>query len=378
MQRSTGHRWTKEIYLLWLLEFLPITLVLMYALGTPARGHSGVTATGAGQATVLAFAVSVNSVMVGLYNPETWTNLRGLAARVTGACLCSLPAILALSMLFSAPQPGTIGMTLLRITEIVVFWGGYLLASRIMLRDTLRRPAPARSNHDAYARSAAPTRRPQAERYIDLGVTTWDPDAAVVARGTVVRAAVRCIDIAESLGLLLLALPLMLLTAAAIRLESAGPVFYRQERVGEGGVPFMLLKFRSMRIDAEAAGPAWASQHDPRVTRIGGFLRATRIDELPQLLNVLAGNMSLVGPRPERPCFVSQINAAVPLFAERTRIKPGITGWAQVNCPYGASIEDARQKLSYDLYYMKNRSLLLDARIMLATVRVVLFKIGAR
>ena len=155
-------------------------------------------------------------------------------------------------------------------------------------------------------------------------------------------------------------------------------MLYRQERLGLGGRPFTLLKFRSMRMDAEQAGPAWAASRDPRVTRIGLYLRKTRIDELPQLLNILRGEMSFIGPRPERPHFVSQLTAAIPHYELRCHVKPGLTGWAQVNYPYGASVEDARMKLSYDLYYVRNRSLLLDLLILVATVRVILFQEGAR
>jgi lipopolysaccharide/colanic/teichoic acid biosynthesis glycosyltransferase len=144
------------------------------------------------------------------------------------------------------------------------------------------------------------------------------------------------------------------------------------------GQSFTLLKFRSMRTDAEAGGPVWAAQRDPRITRVGAFIRRTRIDELPQLLNVLRGEMRLVGPRPERPHFVKQLEAAIPFYADRAYVKPGLTGWAQINYPYGASIEDGRMKLSYDLYYVKHRSLLLDMLILLSTVRVILFQEGAR
>lgn len=185
-------------------------------------------------------------------------------------------------------------------------------------------------------------------------------------------------DIAASLLLLLFTLPLMVLAAVLIRLDSPGPALYRQVRAGAGGHPFTVLKFRSMRVDAEARGPVWAKQRDPRVTRIGAFMRRTRIDELPQLLNVLRGQMSFIGPRPERPHFVEQLAAVIPFYRERTRVKPGLTGWAQVNFPYGASVEDARSKLSYDLYYVKYRSPLLDLAIMFATVRVILFQEGSR
>ena len=189
----------------------------------------------------------------------------------------------------------------------------------------------------------------------------------------------RIMDILVSLAVLVLTLPLMLITALLIKLDNPGPIFYRQERVGLHGRPFTLFKFRSMSVDAEAGGrPRWASQKDPRVTRVGGFIRSTRIDELPQLLNVLRGEMSFVGPRPERPHFVEQLAEIIPFYHERSYVKPGITGWAQVNFPYGASVEDAKQKLSYDLYYAKNRSLILDIVILFSTIRVILFREGAR
>ena len=165
--------------------------------------------------------------------------------------------------------------------------------------------------------------------------------------------------------MLALTLPLMALTALAIKIDSPGPVFYRQQRIGRFDKPFTLFKFRSMTVDAEAGGnPRWAQQQDPRVTRVGRFIRATRIDELPQLVNVLRGEMSLVGPRPERPHFVEQLARVIPFYRQRAYVKPGLTGWAQVNFPYGASVEDAREKLAYDLYYVKNRTLLLDLLIL--------------
>lgn len=185
-------------------------------------------------------------------------------------------------------------------------------------------------------------------------------------------------DLGISLAFLVFTLPLMLLVALVVRLDSPGPVLYRQERVGLGGRKFVLLKFRSMNSNAEARGPAWAAQRDPRVTRVGSIMRRLRIDELPQLLNVLRGEMSFIGPRPERPHFVEQLDEAVPHYRERSRVKPGLTGWAQVNYPYGASVEDARVKLSYDLFYVQNRTPLLDLMILFATVRVILFQEGAR
>ena len=188
----------------------------------------------------------------------------------------------------------------------------------------------------------------------------------------------RALDVIGSLLLLAFAVPLLLLVAFLIRVDSTGPVLYRQSRVGLHGRIFTMLKFRSMRVDAEVAGPCWATDRDPRMTRIGAFIRATRIDEVPQLLNVLRGEMSLVGPRPERPHFVQQLAAIIPRYNERTHVLPGITGWAQINYPYGASVEDARAKLAFDLFYINNRALLLDLRILLRTIPVVLLRIGAR
>jgi exopolysaccharide biosynthesis polyprenyl glycosylphosphotransferase len=189
----------------------------------------------------------------------------------------------------------------------------------------------------------------------------------------------RLTDLLIACSLIALTLPLMLIVALAIKCDSPGPVFYRQERVGLSGRRFTLLKFRSMRQDAEANGrPVWAAALDDRITRVGGFMRGTRIDELPQAFNVLRGDMSLVGPRPERPYFVDQLGKIIPSYDDRHTVLPGITGWAQVNYRYGASVEDARQKLAYDLYYIANRSFLLDLRILLATVAVVIFRKGAR
>ena len=185
-------------------------------------------------------------------------------------------------------------------------------------------------------------------------------------------------DIAGSVLLLVLTLPVLLLVALLIKLDSPGPVLYRQDRVGLHGGVFILWKFRSMRMDAEAAGPCWAAERDPRVTRVGAVIRACRIDELPQLVNVLRGEMSLVGPRPERPHFTAQLARVIPRYDQRTSVLPGITGLAQVSYPYGASVEDARAKLDYDLHYIAKRGLLLDLRILVATARVVLFRIGAR
>jgi sugar transferase (PEP-CTERM system associated) len=188
----------------------------------------------------------------------------------------------------------------------------------------------------------------------------------------------RAFDIASSSFLLLLASPVMLLAVLAIRLEGRGPIIYKQERVGLGGKIFMCMKFRSMRTDAEKDGVAvWATKNDSRVTRVGAFMRKTRIDELPQLLSVLRGEMSMVGPRPERPSFVKQLKEQIPFYDVRHSIKPGVTGWAQVRYSYGASVDDARRKHQFDLYYVKNNSLMLDLLVLIETVSVVLFREGA-
>jgi exopolysaccharide biosynthesis polyprenyl glycosylphosphotransferase len=170
--------------------------------------------------------------------------------------------------------------------------------------------------------------------------------------------------------------PLMLFTALAIRLDSPGPIFYSQVRSGWNGQPFKVYKFRSMHQDAEARGAQWAQERDPRITRVGYWLRILRIDELPQIWNVLCGEMSLIGPRPERPEFDTKLKEVIPYYELRYLVKPGITGWAQVMYPYGASIPDSYDKLAYDLYYIKNYSIWLDVVIVLKTIRVVLLGKG--
>ncbi len=196
--------------------------------------------------------------------------------------------------------------------------------------------------------------------------------------GVIDNALKRGLDIAVSLLLLVAFTPFLLLAALAIKIGDRGPIFYSQERVTRNDKPFRIYKLRTMRIDAEKGGAVWAATKDPRITRVGNFLRQSRIDEMPQLLNVLRGDMSLVGPRPERPGFVDQLAEHLPLYRERHMVKAGLTGWAQINYPYGASIEDARSKLSYDLFYVKNFSILFDLLIILQTLRVVLWPSGAR
>jgi sugar transferase (PEP-CTERM system associated) len=187
----------------------------------------------------------------------------------------------------------------------------------------------------------------------------------------------RVVDVVLSFVGILLSWPLMLATALAVRIDSPGPILFRQERVGRDGLPFTLLKFRSMRADAEkATGPVWATQDDPRITRSGRFIRKTRLDELPQLFNVLGGQMSLVGPRPERAVFVEELAKKIPYFRQRHIVKPGLTGWAQISYRYGSTFEDAVQKLQYDLFYIKNQSLLFDLSILFNTVKIVILRKG--
>lgn len=189
----------------------------------------------------------------------------------------------------------------------------------------------------------------------------------------------RCVDLVASTLLLVLTAPLCVLVAALIKLEDGGPVLFRQIRMGRDGAPFALYKFRSMSVDAEqVTGPKWADVDDPRVTRIGRWIRTLRIDEIPQTWNVLRGDMSFIGPRPERPEFVRQLAAAIPYYDYRHGMRPGITGWAQVNYPYGATVEESRHKLEFDLYYLKNFSLLMDLYILARTVKILLFGWGSR
>ena len=176
----------------------------------------------------------------------------------------------------------------------------------------------------------------------------------------------------------ILSLPIMIVTAILIKLESRGPILYTQERVGRNGKTFVLAKFRSMKVDAEQDGPVWASKHDDRTTRVGRIIRKIRVDEIPQFWNILRGEMAFVGPRPERPHFVAQLAEQIPYYEQRHLIAPGLTGWAQIKYPYGSSIEDARHKLEYDLFYIKNHTLLFDMIILFETLKIILFGRGAQ
>jgi sugar transferase (PEP-CTERM system associated) len=215
-----------------------------------------------------------------------------------------------------------------------------------------------------------------------LSVESLRPSAVIFSSGfkqhMVSRAVKRLVDILVSISGLLIMLPLFLLIAALIKIDSSGPVIYRQTRVGLRGRPFLIWKFRSMRQDAEQSGPQWAQADDPRISRVGRWLRKTRIDEFPQLVNVLKGEMSLVGPRPERPVFVQDLRKIIPYYDLRHTVRPGITGWAQVKFRYGASSDDAHMKLQYDLYYVKRLSFALDMRILVQTTQVMLAGEGWR
>jgi sugar transferase (PEP-CTERM system associated) len=215
-----------------------------------------------------------------------------------------------------------------------------------------------------------------------VDVERLNPSWMIFAEGFTPRAsrqiAARCLDLVGGLLLLALSWPIMLVVAAAIFVEDGAPVLYRQTRVGLLGRPFPLLKFRSMKKHAETAGAQWAQKSDPRVTRTGSLIRKLRFDELPQIFNIIRGEMSLVGPRPERPEFVEGLAQKIPYYQERHCVKPGLTGWAQLQYPYGASEKDALEKLRYDLYYVKNQSFLLDLIILLQTAEVVIWQKGSR
>ena len=208
---------------------------------------------------------------------------------------------------------------------------------------------------------------------------SWFIFAEGFTGGALQQSVKRGLDVVLSIVLLIVTLPLAGATALAIRVESSGPVFYRQKRVGLNGKTFDIIKFRSMAVDAEANGNAvWAARNDPRITDVGRIIRKFRIDELPQIINVLRGDMSFVGPRPERPEFVEQLTEKLSYYSERHRVKPGITGWAQLHYIYSDSIEGGLTKLQYDLYYVRHYSLLLDLFIAIQTVRVILWPSGAR
>jgi len=434
-----GRHVSIEMFALWAVE-AALSFALIYVLLAADAGSGALPVGAADSALALSLTVSGTAFTIGLYRPEVLLRTRRLLLDTGLAGVIAFPAVLLVGRLLGIGVGGLLGHDTLWPLKLLTAWIGLLFATRLALKVAVRlrlvtrrvlvldpeggqtTASALRSRQNgllelAGTASALPSiarlRRARIREVVlgtnaalspgdvaslkDAGIPVrsaawfWEcrlrrVDVEQIPEGWFNgtadpesgQAVLRAFDVLVSLALVVLTLPLMLLTALVVRLDSAGPVLYRQERVGHGGKPFTLLKFRSMRPDAEARGPAWAQAKDPRVTRVGQFIRKTRIDELPQLLNVLRGEMSFVGPRPERPHFVEQLAAVIPHYGERSRVKPGVTGWAQVNYPYGASIEDARMKLSYDLYYVRNRSLLLDILILIATVRVILFQEGAR
>ncbi len=255
-------------------------------------------------------------------------------------------------------------MAFLSIFTFVVAMAFVIIQPRVFALDRLDRHLPLHRDSAADAADGGE------------GALASEDDEAVLKTGLLT--AKRGVDILLSLAVLIFLSPLLLLTALAIRLDSPGPAIYRQTRIGLGGKPFTLWKFRSMREDAEKNGPQYAAVNDTRVTRLGRILRKYRIDEFPQAVNVLRGDMSFIGPRPERPEFVAELERKIPDYHARHMIKPGITGWAQVKYEYAASVEGARKKLVYDLYYIRNFSIILDIVILFMTVRVALFGLGSR
>jgi exopolysaccharide biosynthesis polyprenyl glycosylphosphotransferase len=412
-------------------------VILTWGLGNPSdAAPTGLLLLAGG----LAACSGLISGASGLYQPDAWQRIRRLLAGVAVACLLLLGlAQLLFHAVMPLPAQGAwlIELLLAFAAALLLTRLGFLVAARTgLLRrrlvlvhagETARSlpadpffevvqavpvsadlaqalaPAPlgARRVFAVVLTQGASLGASEAGALRDAGIRVLDevefaerrfgridlarlsPDWLVTARGARQGALEgglrRAFDISASIALLLVALPVILLAAIAVKLDSPGPVFYRQTRVGRGGQVFTLFKFRSMVQDAEAkAGPAWATKRDPRITRTGRFLRLTRIDEIPQVFNVLRGDMAFVGPRPERPEFVASLAEQIPHYRDREVVKPGITGWAQVNYPYGASVEDSRNKLAFDLYYVKRRSLFLDLLILVATVRVVLFQEGSR
>ena len=439
--RGLGWSWlpryvAPEMAGLWLIELLVCALVIYARIVTPG-GPEMQTVPGL-QALAMAGVISFFLVAIGLYNHELFREPRKLLISTLLSALLAFPMVWLLARTLGSVG-GAVAGSSARVLGGVVVWVAALFCLRLTLSWAIRRQlftlrVVVIGSDDQAARLVEAVRA--GSGLVEV-ISVLTPEAALAqslrlergAHGFVVTDAAladiaaklngrrvarlwsaaefwerrlrrvdidragawhivapsggggivhRAFDIVLSLVLLLFTLPVMALTALLIRLDSPGPILYRQSRVGLGGTEFTVLKFRSMVTNAEARGPVWASQRDPRVTRVGSFIRLARIDELPQLWNVLSGEMSFIGPRPERPHFTDQLEQLVPHYRDRLLVKPGLTGWAQVNYPYGASVEDARAKLSYDLYYVKHRTLFLDLMILFATVRVVLFQHGAR
>lgn len=242
------------------------------------------------------------------------------------------------------------------------------------IRDLVRLRVSGIRVDDAHSALAALTGR----IWLEMVTPSWFVFSNGFHRTRATLVLKRIVDLSFGLIGLTLSAPIMALVALAVKLDSPGPALFRQERVGYRGRTFDVLKFRSMRVDAEAAGAQWARKNDSRVTRVGKYLRKFRLDELPQFINVIRGDMSFVGPRPERPVFVDQLREVIPYYDERHSVRPGLTGWAQVEYGYGASVEDALRKVEYDLFYLKNMSPVFDTIVVLKTIRIILGGHGAR
>ncbi len=439
MTKFVARHIAPEMLALLLLE-VGIAFGLALALLSPS-GIEVPTVRAVDQAGVIAATVGFTSYLLGLYRPQLFMRTRSLVSNTALGGALAFPAVWAVTSTIGMRADWIVGQDRVWPTKILITWIAALFAVRICFllavrskvfvrRVTTAGPpgavagamAAVRAGRDGLFEFVPPLDCPASMRaagirtalvpfdglrdlshaqrtsFADAGIALepepvfWErhlkrvdidhltPEwfARLDADGRLEPTFHRVSDVVTSLALLVFTLPLMLLVALIVRLDSRGPILYRQERVGLAGRSFTLLKFRSMIANAEACGPAWAQTRDPRVTRVGVFMRRTRIDELPQLLNVLRGEMSFIGPRPERPHFVEKLSEVIPFYRERARVKPGLTGWAQVNYPYGASVEDAKAKLSYDLFYVRHRSALLDLAIVLATVRVILFQEGAR
>ncbi len=438
MKRFFGPTLSLDMVVLWIVETVACFVALYASFNhgqlLPIVASMHLPAAAAIQAANITLMLGAICIVLGLYKPTAILQTRMLFLTMAVAALCAVPIFW--SLVVDKPSGSGVGGSpgSWRL-EAIACWLLLLAGTRLGYASALRhgrfkrsvfvvgegRPAadlvaslralrPVQFEvslaSDAEAAAARPWRvitvgraaasAGKSPRFVDVS-TFWETQfgridlqslqaAQVVeaayrvnGEGRVAKAMRRALDVSVAGTMLVLGAPLMLLVALAVKLDSRGPAIYRQHRVGLGGRDFVILKFRSMRADAERDGVAvWASVRDSRVTRVGAFIRKVRIDELPQLFNILRGDMSLVGPRPERPTLAQELNAAIPFFSSRTMVKPGLTGWAQINSAYTASTLEACEKLSFDLYYVKNRTLALDLMILVATVRILIFQVGSR
>jgi lipopolysaccharide/colanic/teichoic acid biosynthesis glycosyltransferase len=356
------------------IEMLLTTLLVAGLLEYPLVSRPGIPAVAASGDFPFSITLSLVIVavgwIVGLYRRRVCLDRRRVLIGVPVAAFLTIPAALGFAPVFGIHFTGEL------VFAMVSAWMSLALLIRTGFAFfSMHRSAAWRPNGTGASRETVRDGR------IDVfsAETAGSFPAGRRDESWASRIARRAMDIVVSLALIVATVPLLLVVAVLIPLDSPGPVLYRQERTGLRGKPFRLLKFRSMSVNAEPDGIAvWARRNDPRMTRLGAIIRAARIDELPQLFNVLRGEMSMIGPRPERPMFVDELSRIIPLYDRRHDVRPGLTGWAQVNYPYGASVSDAREKLAYDLWYVSNRNMLLDLLILVLTVRVVLFCEGSR